>query len=936
VDTELKFTGSIARSTLIKIAVPVALVILLMTAIAFFHVVSVVTEKSLEQLRKTTIERGQQENMIYTLAEGDRVSTADQILERSSENNPRSTYSIIFRNDGHLIAHTEKHEENKRADGYYDIAQSSDDQLKRIYRLVVDNLDQVIIKDIVSDHYLAVTSIDKPGWYLVTVYPSKILTYPAFESARIIVILGITSLLLELLVIFWILRINVATKLRRFVTAVDAIRHEKDCASFNEPRNDELGELGKSINAMSLALADRTKKLEDERNNISNILDTAGALVVVLDHQGRITRFNKACEKATGYTCDEVEGKYVWDMLLLPEDIYPVKGVFSDLTREKLPNQYQNHWLAKDGNKILIDWSNTVIVDDSGRVSSVISLGQDVTEQQQMQAALAASEKRFKRLAESSPAGIFQTDVEGNCVYVNNAWCEIAGLTSGEAAGEGWKKALFGEDRERVMNEWNISVIQNTSFRSEYRFKNKKGKITWVYGQVIAETDQQGRITGYVGTITDITEQKNNSEKIRQLNMELEDRVEKRTRELEQSIASLKEENKERRRVEHLLIEAKNEAEKANQHKSDFLRGMSDELRAPLNAILGFGQLLEEGPLPDPKDNYVDEIMIAGHSLLDLVNEVLELTKIEAGDVGLVMGDFLLQDLVQESIDEVTNNAEQCNFSIQNFITSYDDLYVHVDRTRFKEAIINLLSNAARYTREDGKIILNCEMIDANTVRINVIDDGPGIPEENLKVIFEPFNRQGAESGDADGAGVGLTISKQLIELMNGSIGVASVLGKGSIFWIECKTSDAGADKSENSASSNPGVMNVYKKILYVEDNPANLRLVESILERFPQVQLLSALDAEYGLKLARAHIPDLVILDINLPGMDGYQALTRLRNIKETSDIPVFALSASAMPRDVERGLAAGFQRYLTKPIQVNELVDAISMVLKDLQNQA
>jgi CheY-like chemotaxis protein len=265
-----------------------------------------------------------------------------------------------------------------------------------------------------------------------------------------------------------------------------------------------------------------------------------------------------------------------------------------------------------------------------------------------------------------------------------------------------------------------------------------------------------------------------------------------------------------------------------------------------------------------------------------------------------------------------------------------DIIYVHGDRTRIKQVMINLLSNAIKYNGIGGTVTVQCAGTGKERVRVSVSDTGAGLPPDQVAQLFQPFNRLGQHDSGEEGTGIGLVVTKQLVELMGGEIGVDSVVGKGTVFWVEFAASAAPALALENidedtlerrqalslQAGDQP-------TMLYVEDNPANLALVEQLIARRGDLKLLTAIDAPLGIELARAYLPDVILMDINLPGMSGYGALKRLREDPATAHIPVLALSANAMPRDIEKGLEAGFFRYLTKPIRVHEFMSAVDLAL-------
>ncbi len=377
-------------------------------------------------------------------------------------------------------------------------------------------------------------------------------------------------------------------------------------------------------------------------------------------------------------------------------------------------------------------------------------------------------------------------------------------------------------------------------------------------------------------------------------------------------------------------------AEKANLAKSDFLSSMSHELRTPLGAILGFAQLIESGtPLPTPSQKKsIDQILKAGWYLLELINEVLDLALIESGKLTLSLEPVLLADVMHECETMIEPQAQKRGISV-TFTQSEIPYCVKGDRTRVKQVLINLLSNAIKYNKVDGTVIVECSQTLSNSIRISVSDTGDGLSPDQIGQLFQPFNRLGQKAKLEEGTGIGLVVCKRLVDLMKGKIGVESTVGKGSVFWIELDiaTTESHAavlENEHNSVIQAPVQGNSHlRTLLYVEDNPANLMLVEDIIARRNDIRLLSARNGKQGIKLARATLPDVILMDINLPGISGVEALKMLAEDPVTAHIPVVALSANAMPRDIEKGLEAGFFRYLTKPIKVNEFMDTLDMAL-------
>jgi len=399
------------------------------------------------------------------------------------------------------------------------------------------------------------------------------------------------------------------------------------------------------------------------------------------------------------------------------------------------------------------------------------------------------------------------------------------------------------------------------------------------------------------------------------------------------------------------LIDAREEALTANRAKSQFLSSMSHELRTPMNAIMGFGQLLtmeEDPPLSVSQQENVNEIVKASHHLLELINEVLDLAKIEAGRIDLSIEPIMFSEVLVESLQLIYPLAQKRGIDIvynyNDVDITFDELVsrqcsILADRTRLKQIFLNLLSNAIKYNSENGTITISVDGAVGVETRISISDTGSGLtPEEQLQ-LFKPFMRIGDHRPEVEGVGIGLVITKKFTELMGGTIGMNSHIGKGSTFWVEFSCGTLLQSSEETPASDGkalPLVQNFSElghehTILYIEDNPANLRLVTQLLGRRPNIHMWSAHEPLLGLELAAAHNPDLILLDINLPIMNGYEVLKHLQNREATQDTPVIAISANAMPGDIRKGMAAGFHGYITKPINVNDLLQAIELALQE-----
>ena len=518
------------------------------------------------------------------------------------------------------------------------------------------------------------------------------------------------------------------------------------------------------------------------------------------------------------------------------------------------------------------------------------------------------SEARFRDFGETASDWYWEMDSKLRFSHFSNRFSKVAAVDP---------MLLLGKTREETgipnldKDAWDrhLSDLHNhRSFRNFIHPRTREnGEVVWlsINGKPIFGAD--GHFRGFRGTGSDITETVTAREKLRK---------------------------------------AMIEAESANAAKSDFLSSMSHELRTPLNGILGFTQLLQidtATPLTDGQRDSTDQVIKSGNHLLDLIDQVLELAKIESQNLFVSIETINLSSVLNECLGITRVMAEKRGINVKCSDSALS-LHVRGDVTRLKQVLLNLLSNAVKYNKEGGNITINMHTVDETMCRIEVSDTGPGIPEEKFEGIFTAFDRLGLENSEVEGTGIGLTITKKLIQLMHGRIGFTSEVGVGSTFWVEIPLADASDqdeimdfDVFDKSAGFDlaVGTSGDYL-LLYVEDNPANVKLMEKIISMVPNLKIITCHTAELGIEVAEEKQPDIIIMDINLPGLSGIEALHKLKDMEKTADIPVIALSAAAMPHEVERGINAGFLAYLTKPIEIAPFMDTLREILKTNSNPA
>jgi PAS domain S-box-containing protein len=643
------------------------------------------------------------------------------------------------------------------------------------------------------------------------------------------------------------------------------------------------------------------------------ILNSSNFSVIATDEMGIVQLFNAGAELMLGFAASDVVDK------ITPADIsdpFELSLRATALSKENsikiapgfealvfkaargIEDIYELTYIRKDKSRLPAIVSVTALRTDGGPIIGYLLIATDNTVRKDAEDKRLWAEESFQLMVESvTECAIIMLDQEGRVESWNEGAQRIQGYKAKEIIGQHNSRFFTQEDiainkPERALQE---AAASDRSEDNGWRVR-KDGSTFWANVVMTAIRDAAGSLRGYATLERDMTE---------------------------------------RQRVEFELNKAKATAEAANLAKSEFLSSMSHELRTPLNAILGFAQLMESDDPPPTLAQKVsiDQILQAGWYLLALINEVLDLSLIESGRLSLSQEKMSLAEVLSDcqSMMEPLALKRGIKMTFPDFDAS---CFVMADRTRVRQILVNLLSNAIKYNRPNGSIVVEITTRALGYVRLSVTDTGLGLTAEKLTQLFQPFNRLGQEDGAEQGTGIGLVVTKRLVEVMKGTIGVDSTVGKGTVFWIDLVATSpprhdftqADIGTSSQTLAKVPGPV---RTVLYVEDNPANLKLVSMLIARRSDLRLLTAENGNLGVELAQAHLPDLILMDINLPGISGLKVMSILSKDSNTSHIPIIALSANANPNDIERGLKAGFLKYLTKPIRVDELMETLDLGL-------
>jgi PAS domain S-box-containing protein len=658
------------------------------------------------------------------------------------------------------------------------------------------------------------------------------------------------------------------------------------------------------------------------------ILNSANFSSIATDEKGVIQLFNVGAERMLGYTALEVVDKITPADISDPQEVVaraqalslelatPIQPGFEALVFKAsrgIEDIYELTYARKDGSRFPAVVSVTALRDAQSGIIGYLLIGTDNTarkqaeaEQQLLNQRLRDQQFRTRFLTEFSIDALMTTDPRGIITDANQQMEALIGYSRDELIGAPFRNYFTDPNRAEAGIERVLSGSSGTSYELTARARDGKETVVSCTGTTFHDRDS--KLHGVFLTARDVTELKRLERALQESNHEME--------------------------------RARAAAEKASLAKSDFLTCMSHDLRAPLNTILGFAQLIDSDTPPPTlaQTASVEQILRSGWYLLELINEIVDLSQIESGKLVLSMERTSLTEVLRECQAMIVPLGRKRGIEM-TFPPSGISYFVNADRTRLKQVLISLLSNAIRYNRLNGTVVVECAVSTSvstpERIRVSICDTGEGLSPEMLPELFQPFNRLGRERSAEEGTGIGIAMSKRLVELMGGVIGAESTVGSGSVFWFELNSSAEPRLETDGAQTAIVEVpvrhgAPVSSTLLYVEDNPANLKLIEQLIARSPDIALLTARDGLEGVELARANQPDVILMDINLPGISGIEALKILREDPVTAHIPVVALSANAMLGDIEKALQAGFFRYLTKPIKVRELMETLEVALE------
>ncbi len=635
------------------------------------------------------------------------------------------------------------------------------------------------------------------------------------------------------------------------------------------------------------------------RDGFRQIIDAAPDAMIIVGRDGVILFANVMTERLFGHSRDELVGRSL--DTLIPErfrsaHVGHLRRFQGSPTTRAMGSGLELFGRRKDGSDVPVEVSLSPVTLATG--AAICAAIRDITERKRLETMAKVVGDRLASAVETIQDAFALFDPDDHLVLCNSVYRSLLG--------DSLRGPIVGRSYEELLDAWMKDLVFDSDAEKE-RFRGQRlaarrepqgaFEVRTRDGRSLRVTDRRSVDGGIVKTIWDLSEDMRLAEELRQ---------------------------------------ARAAAEAASAAKSEFLSSMSHELRTPMNAILGFAQLLardKREPLSSRHRERVDQILRSGEHLLRLIEDILDLSRIEAGRVSISTEPVSVVEVLEEVRATLEGNAIRAGVRLAVEAAPPNLPPVSADRTRFMQIVMNFGSNAIKYNRPGGTVAIQTARSGTDRVRVTVTDTGIGIPADKQDKLFQPFQRAGQETGPIEGTGIGLVISKRLAELMGGGVGFVTSPGVGSSFWVELPAHTAGWSGTDEPAVGEQAAARLTGRsgrcVLYVEDNPANVAFMREVLRDIDEIDLVVATSAEMGLELARTRRPDVVIMDINLPGMSGLDALLRLREDPITARTPVIALTAAASERDKLRGLQAGFYKYLTKPVKLDALLEALESLL-------